>query len=65
MPPSAQGKPENVPAAQAALLKRAKANSDAQQGKYEPSAEDKAAAQVRASLRVGLACACHARLGRM
>lgn len=40
-----QGKPENVQAAQAALLKRAKANSDAQQGKYDPSTEGKEAAE--------------------
>ncbi len=40
-----QGKPENVQAAQAALLKRAKANSDAQQGKYDASAEGKEAAE--------------------
>lgn len=40
-----QGKPENVQAAQAALLKRAKANSDAQQGKYDPTTESKEAGQ--------------------
>lgn len=40
-----QGKPENVKAAQQALLKRAKANSDAQLGKYDPSTEGKEAAQ--------------------
>lgn len=34
-----QGKPENIKAAQDALLKRAKANSDAQLGKYDPSSE--------------------------
>lgn len=34
-----QGKPENVAKAQEALLKRAKANSDAQLGKYDPSTE--------------------------
>lgn len=34
-----QGKPENVKAAQDALLKRAKANSDAQLGKYDPATE--------------------------
>lgn len=34
-----QGKPENVKAGQEALLKRAKANSDAQLGKYDPSTE--------------------------
>lgn len=40
-----QGKPENLAAAQAALLKRAKANSEAQLGKYDPSAEDAEAAK--------------------
>lgn len=40
-----QGKPENVKAAQAALLKRAKANSDAQLGKYDPSIESKDASK--------------------
>ncbi len=34
-----QGKPENVGKAQEALLKRAKANSDAQLGKYDPATE--------------------------
>lgn len=34
-----QGKPENLKAAQDALLKRAKANSDAQLGQYDPSNE--------------------------
>jgi len=34
-----QGKPENVAKAQEALLKRAKANSDAQLGKYDPATE--------------------------
>ena len=32
-------------AAQDALLKRAKANSDAQQGKYDPASDGKEAAQ--------------------
>eukprot|EP00891_Asterochloris_glomerata_P006820 jgi/Astpho2/6820/e_gw1.00105.35.1_t len=36
-----QGDDANVKAAQEALLGRAKANSDAQKGQYEPSAEDK------------------------
>jgi fructose-bisphosphate aldolase class I len=40
-----QGKPENVAAAQQALLKRAKANSDAQLGKYDSSSESAEAAQ--------------------
>lgn len=35
----AQGRPENVEAAKEALLKRAKANSQAQLGKYDPSIE--------------------------
>ncbi|RTZ58219.1 MAG: fructose-bisphosphate aldolase class I [Gammaproteobacteria bacterium] len=35
-----QGKPENVPAAQAALLKRARLNSLARQGAYDPSMEN-------------------------
>ena len=35
----AQGRPENVDAAKTALLKRAKANSDAQLGKYDPAIE--------------------------
>ena len=34
-----QGKPENVAKAQEARLKRAKANSDAQLGKYDPATE--------------------------
>ncbi len=34
-----QGKPENVGKAQEALLKRAKANSDAQRGQYDPATE--------------------------
>jgi fructose-bisphosphate aldolase class I len=34
-----QGQPENVDAAKQSLLKRAKANSDAQLGKYDPSTE--------------------------
>jgi fructose-bisphosphate aldolase class I len=34
-----QGKPENMKAAQDALLKRAKANSNAQLGQYDPSNE--------------------------
>eukprot|EP00983_Pelagomonas_calceolata_P060132 1146238-Pelagomonas_calceolata.AAC.1 len=34
-----QGKPENVGKAQEALLKRAKANSDAQRGQYNPATE--------------------------
>lgn len=34
-----QGEPANVKAAQEALLVRAKANSDAQLGKYDPSKE--------------------------
>ncbi len=34
-----QGQPENKKAGQDALLKRAKANSDAQMGKYDPSSE--------------------------
>jgi fructose-bisphosphate aldolase class I len=40
-----QGKPENLKAAQEALLKRAKANSDAQLGKYDPSEESAEAGQ--------------------
>lgn len=40
-----QGKSENVKAAQEALLKRAKANSDAQLGKYDPSSESAEAGQ--------------------
>jgi len=34
-----QGKPENLKLAQEALLKRARANSDAQLGQYDPSNE--------------------------
>ena len=34
-----QGKPENVGKAQEALLIRAKANSDAQRGQYDPASE--------------------------
>ena len=37
------GKPENKEKAQAALLKRAAANSAAQLGKYDPSSESKEA----------------------
>jgi fructose-bisphosphate aldolase class I len=40
-----QGKPENLKAAQDALLKRAKANSDAQLGQYDPSNESSDAGQ--------------------
>lgn len=40
-----QGKPENFQAAQEALLKRAKANSDAQLGQYDPANESAEAAQ--------------------
>lgn len=40
-----QGKPENVKAAQEALIKRAKANSDAQLGKYTAAGESKDAAK--------------------
>ena len=40
-----QGKPENVEAAQAALIKRASANSAAQLGKYDPSSESKSASE--------------------
>lgn len=36
---SPQGKPENLKLAQEALLKRAKANSDAQLGQYNPANE--------------------------
>jgi fructose-bisphosphate aldolase, class I len=39
-----QGKPENLKIAQEALLKRAKANSDAQLGKYDPTNESADAA---------------------
>jgi len=38
-----QGKPENVKLCQEKLLMRAKANSDAQQGKYDASGESKEA----------------------
>jgi len=40
-----QGEEKNIEAAQAALLKRAKANSDAQQGKYDPADESAEAAK--------------------
>jgi fructose-bisphosphate aldolase class I len=40
-----QGKDENINQAQEALIKRAKANSQAQLGKYTPTNEDKAAAE--------------------
>jgi fructose-bisphosphate aldolase class I len=40
------GKPENKQAAQAALIKRASANSSAQLGKYDPSNESKEAATI-------------------
>jgi len=38
-----QGEEKNFKAAQEALLKRAKANSTAQLGKYDPSTEDESA----------------------
>lgn len=44
-PPPAQGKPENMKAGQEALLKRAKANSDAQLGKYDAAGESAAAGE--------------------
>jgi fructose-bisphosphate aldolase, class I len=40
-----QGQDENRDAAQQSLLRRAKANSDAQLGKYTPEGEDASAAQ--------------------
>ncbi len=40
-----QGQPENKQAAQQALLKRAKANSDAQKGQYDPSTESSEAGE--------------------
>jgi fructose-bisphosphate aldolase class I len=40
-----QGKPENLKAGQEALLKRAKANSEAQLGKYDPSNESASAGE--------------------
>jgi fructose-bisphosphate aldolase class I len=40
-----QGQDANIPAAHAALLKRARANSMAQMGKYDPKDEDKSAAE--------------------
>ena len=40
-----QGQEGNVGAAQAALMRRAKANSDAQLGKYSPEGEDESAAK--------------------
>ena len=40
-----QGKPENFKAGQESLLKRAKANSDAQLGKYDASGESAAAGE--------------------
>lgn len=40
-----QGQPENKKAGQDALLKRAKANSDAQKGQYDPSTESKEASE--------------------
>lgn len=40
-----QGRPENVEAAQRTLLHRAKANGDAQLGKYAGEDESKAAAE--------------------
>lgn len=40
-----QGQDGNRDAAQEALLRRAKANSEAQLGKYTPEGEDKSAAQ--------------------
>ena len=50
-----QGQEGNKKAAQEALLRRAKANSDAQLGKFVPSEEDKKAIEsVRAPRRLGL-----------
>lgn len=40
-----QGQPENKQAGQEALLKRAKANSDAQKGQYDPSTESSEAGE--------------------
>jgi len=40
-----QGQESNVKAAQEALMRRAKANSDAQLGKYSPEGEDESAAK--------------------
>jgi len=40
-----KGQPENKKAGQDALLKRAKANSDAQKGQYDPSTESKEASE--------------------
>ena len=40
-----QGQPENKQVAQEALLKRAKANSQAQRGQYDPSTESKEAGE--------------------
>jgi fructose-bisphosphate aldolase class I len=40
-----QGEEKNFKAAQEALLKRAKANSEAQLGKYDPSTEDSSAGE--------------------
>jgi fructose-bisphosphate aldolase class I len=36
-----QGKPENIPAAQKAMLHTVKMNSLAQQGKYDPAKDSK------------------------
>lgn len=46
------GKPENIPAAQAVLLKRARANSLASVGQYSPDASDEATAAAAQSLFV-------------
>ena len=40
-----QGNDDNRQSAQEALLRRAKANSEAQLGKYTPEGEDKSAAE--------------------
>ena len=49
-----QGQEGNKKAAQEALLRRAKANSDAQLGKFVPSEEDKKAIESVRALRLGL-----------
>ena len=53
-----QGKPENMTAGQEALLKRAKANSDAQLGKYDASGESSGAGErtYEKGYKVGAAC---------
>ena len=56
-----QGKPENLKAGQESLLKRAKANSDAQLGKYDAAGESAAAGERTYEKGYKVCCLVHAR----